>query len=92
MKLPKQISKYCPSCKAHQAHKIVLERTKPRPLTQKHALRWGVRHFAHVSSGYGGSPRPIIHSKAKVTKKANMRFQCSKCGKSHFKQHPRRIK
>jgi len=72
--------------------KVIIEKTKPKPITRKGALKWGVRHYAFISSGYGGNPRPIIHSKAKVTKKANLRFQCSKCNKSHFKQHPRRVK
>ena len=92
MKIPKQIRKYCPSCKTHQLHKVIAERTKQKPTTRKGALKWGVRHYAFISSGYGGSPRPIIHEKAKTTKKANLRFQCTKCGKSHFKQHPRRVR
>jgi len=92
MKLPKQVKRYCPTCKSHQLAKVILERTKPKPKTRKRALKWGVRHYAEISAGYGGSPRPIIHDKAKTTKKANLRYQCTKCGKSNFKQHPRRAK
>jgi large subunit ribosomal protein L44e len=92
MKIPKQIRKYCPSCKKHQLHKVIAEKTKAKPTTRKRALKWGVRNYAFISSGYGGSPRPIIHEKSKTTKKANLRFQCTKCGKSHFKQHPRRVR
>lgn len=92
MKLPKQVNKYCPSCKKHTAQKVIVEKTKPKPTTRKGALKWGVRHYAFVSSGYGGSPRPVIHEKSKVTKKANLRFLCNTCGKSHFKQNPRRVR
>ncbi|MEM2873947.1 MAG: 50S ribosomal protein L44e [Candidatus Nanoarchaeia archaeon] len=92
MKIPKQVKKYCPSCRAHTLHKVVIEKTKPRPKTKKKALKWGVRHYAYIESGYGGSPRPIIHEKAKVTKKANLKFQCTKCNKAHFKQSPRRVR
>jgi large subunit ribosomal protein L44e len=92
MKIPKQVKRYCPSCKAHTVHKVILEKTKPKPTTRKGALKWGVRHYAEVSSGYGGSPRPIIHEKAKVTKKANLKYECTVCKKAHFKQRPKRVK
>jgi large subunit ribosomal protein L44e len=92
MKIPKQVKRYCPSCKKHQLAKVIAERTKPRPKTKKGGLKWGVRHMFEVESGYGGFPRPIVHDKAKTTKKANLRYQCMKCGKSNFKQHPKRVR
>jgi len=92
MKIPKTIKKYCPYCKKHTEQKVIVERTKARPATKKYALKWGVRHYAKISSGYVGSPRPIIHDKAKTTKKANLRFECPVCKKSYFKQNPIRLK
>ena len=91
-KIPKNARKYCPYCKTHTAHKIVLEKVHARPTTRKRALKWGVRHYAKISSGYVGSPRPIIHDKAKTSRKANMRFECAICKKSYFKQKPIRLK
>jgi len=92
MKLPKTTNRYCPTCRKHTEHKIIVERTRARPATRKRALKWGVRHYAKISSGYVGSPRPIIHEKAKTTKKANLKYECSVCKKKHFKQNPIRLK
>lgn len=92
MKIPKTGKKYCPYCKAHTEHKIVLEKVHSRPATKKRGLKWGIRHMAKISGGYVGFPRPILHDKAKTSRKANMRFECAVCKKSYYKQQPIRLK
>jgi large subunit ribosomal protein L44e len=92
MKIPKQVKRYCPTCKSHQLAKVILEKTKPRPKTKKGGFKWGVRHQFEIESGYGGFPKPILHEKAKTTKKVSLKYVCTKCGKSNFKQKTRRVK
>ena len=92
MKMPKQVKRYCPTCKSHQLAKVIAERTRARPATKKGAFSWGARHQFEIESGYGSFPKPIVHEKAKTTKKANLRFQCTKCGKSNYKQTPKRLR
>jgi len=91
MKIPKQVSRYCPFCKKHTQHKVILFKTKPRPKTKKRALKWGVRHYAQVSSGHVGSVRPVV-SPEKSSKKVAVRYECLQCKKSHFKQKTKRAK
>lgn len=91
MKGPKQTKRYCPYCKKHTEHKISVHRTKARPKTKKHGLKWGVRHVGRIFAGYGGSPRKTINV-SKTTKKVALKFQCLICNKIHFKQNPIRLK
>ena len=92
MKVPKQTKRYCPYCKKHTQQKIMRTKTKPRPKTKKHALKWGVRHMSEVLAGYGGFPRPKIHEKSKQSTKASFTYLCTACSKKHVLQNPKRAK
>jgi len=92
MKIPKQMKRYCPSCRKHNLHKVMIEKVRARPKTKKHAFKWGIRHYAKISSGYTPSPRPIMRDKAKTSRRANIKYQCLVCKKMHFKQNPVRQK
>jgi len=82
MKVPKQVRTYCRKCKKHTNHKVVQAKTKPRPKTKKHGLKWGVRQMARVISGYGGFPRPKIAKKAKTSTHPVFKYTCEVCKKS----------
>ena len=86
MKIVKTQRRYCPYCKKHTEHKVVVAKGKARPKTKKTALKWGVRQYARVVAGYGGSPR-IKPESVKTSKKVALRYECKVCGKKHFKQH-----
>ena len=89
MKFPKTQRKYCPYCKKHTEQKVSIFKAKSRPKTKKRSLKWGVRHYAEIMSGYGGTTR-IVVSPVKTSKKVALRFECTVCKKKYFKQHPKR--
>ena len=91
MKVPKKVKKYCPSCKKHAEVKVKQQKTKPKPKTKKRALKWGVRHYADVASGYGGSRRPVVHP-VKQAKKLGLLYECETCKKKFYKQNTKRAK
>jgi large subunit ribosomal protein L44e len=84
MKFPKSMMRYCPKCKLRHKHKVTQAKTKPRPKPKKHALKWGVRQFFRVESGYGGMPRSKVN-KSKQSQHVVLKYTCPKCKKSSIK-------
>lgn len=91
MKIVKKQKRYCPYCKKHTEHKVVIPKNKPKPKTKKRALKWGVRHYAWAIAGYKGSVRPVANP-VKTSKHIALRYECLVCGKKHFKQNTIRAK
>lgn len=77
MKFPQQLRTYCPSCNKHTLHTVEIAKKKPRG-----AMTHGQRIFARKLKGYGSFPRPKPDYE-KVTKKVDLRYKCSECGKKH---------
>jgi len=77
MKFPKTIRLYCPYCKHHQTHTVELAKKKTR-----RALAQGQRRFLRKLKGYTSFPRPKPDYE-KATKRVDLRFKCSVCGKKH---------
>lgn len=77
MKFPKQLRVYCPYCRSHQKHTV--ERVKKKP---KRTLAIGQRRFLRKLRGYTSFPKPKPE-REKLTKRVDLRFKCTKCGKSH---------
>lgn len=77
MKFPKTIRTYCPSCKQHQTHTVELVKKKSR-----RTLAQGQRRFLRKLKGYTSFPRPQPDYE-KVTKKVDIRYKCTVCGKKH---------
>ena len=75
-------------CKARHKHKVTRAKTKPRPKTKKHGLKWGVRQMARVVSGYGGMPRSKIN-KSKQSQHVVLKYTCEKCTKAHVRSFQR---
>lgn len=76
MKMPRNISRYCPSCKEHTIHSVDKVRKK-----KASELAWGQRRFRSVTAGYGGFPRPKPEGREKPTKRINLKYTCKKCGR-----------
>jgi len=76
MNVPKEIRKYCPKCKQHQAHSVTLYKTgKRRPMAK------GERHHSlRDKRGYGGQKNPLQREFAKTTKKQTLKLKCKVCG------------
>mgnify|MGYP000038165982 CR=1 FL=1 len=86
MQFPKEIKSYCPKCRTHTLHRVVVVKRRERG-----SLSAGQRRFKRVMKGYRGFPRP----KAKVvkqTKRIDIRLKCTQCGKMHTKTRTFRIK
>ncbi len=83
MKLPKVVRRYCPYCKKHTEHKlIIVKKRKSSPLKKgERYRREKIRH------GYGGFPYSIQRKrgryKVKLSKKIDLRFECTVCKKQH---------
>ncbi len=75
--MPRQMRTYCPFCRKHTEHKV--ERVRKRP---KRAMAWGERQFRRVLKGYGGFPKSKP-SGDKPSKKLDLRYRCTVCGKAH---------
>lgn len=84
MKFPEKISKYCPHCKTYTEHKVKVETVRKL----RRALSKGQRRAERRSKGHGNhgrySKKPISQWKlhAKTTRKIDLIFTCSVCGKS----------
>ena len=84
MKIPSQIKTYCPRCRKHTEHKVTLYKKG-----RESKLRWGARKHEWEKKGYGGQKWPEQKRKAKTTKKAVLKLECSECG---YKTHKEGIR
>jgi len=77
MKFPKQIKTFCPVCGSHTLHTVEIAKKKTR-----RTMAQGQRRFLRKLRGYGSFPRPKPEHE-KPTKKIDLRFKCTVCGKKH---------
>ncbi|MEM4325763.1 MAG: 50S ribosomal protein L44e [Candidatus Pacearchaeota archaeon] len=92
MKLPKTTNRFCPYCKKKTEHKIKLVGTG----FQRGALTRGSKQRARLrglgrgvgNKGKWGSkpPQSKFKRKSKTTKKTNIIYTCSVCGKSKYRK------
>jgi large subunit ribosomal protein L44e len=92
MKMPKEITRYCPHCRKHTKQKIFQVKSGKR----RGALKAGARRYAAKISGYTGFPRPKPEKSkkwgVKLTKRVDLRYKCSVCGKMSVRRSSFRIK
>ena len=92
MKIPKQTNRYCPYCKAKTAQKVKLVSTgaKRGALKRGSLIRAKLRGrgVGMGNKGKWGSKPPVskFKRKTKTTKKTNIMYTCSKCGKSKYQK------
>jgi large subunit ribosomal protein L44e len=75
MKIPKEITTYCPKCKKHQPHTVSLYKKG-----RARADAEGTRRYERKQRGYGGQKKPIQRRTAKTTKKQTLLLTCKVCG------------
>lgn len=78
MKIPKTQKRYCPFCKKHTTHAV--EEAKRRPRRQDTKSQ---RRFLRKMKGYGSFPKENPKGREKPTRKLDLRYKCSECGKRH---------
>lgn len=75
MRIPKRIRTYCPRCKTHTVHTVVIyKHGKRRSMSQ------GERRYRAKQKGYGSKRKPEQKRFAKVTKKVVLKLKCTQCG------------
>jgi large subunit ribosomal protein L44e len=77
---PKQVRIYCPNCKKHTIHTV--EQAKRRT---RRKVAVGQRRFLRKMEGYHSFPKENPKGREKPTKRIDLRFKCSECGKKHGK-------
>lgn len=78
MKYPKKARRYCPVCKKHTEHTVGQAKRRPRKKNSKSQKR-----FDRKMKGYGSFPKENPKGREKPTRKLDLRFKCSECGKAH---------
>jgi large subunit ribosomal protein L44e len=78
MKIPKKQRRYCKFCKKHTEHVVEEAKRRPRRQTTK-----SQRRFLRKLAGYGSFPRENPKGREKPTRKLDLRYKCSVCGKKH---------
>jgi len=75
VRIPKRIRTYCPRCKTHTVHTVVIyKHGKRRSMSQ------GERRYRAKQKGYGSKRKPEQKRFAKVTKKVVLKLKCTQCG------------
>ncbi|OYT42804.1 MAG: 50S ribosomal protein L44e [Candidatus Aenigmarchaeota archaeon ex4484_224] len=87
MKFPKEVRIYCPYCKKHTIHEVIIVKKRPRS-----KLSQGQRRFLRKMKGYGSFPKENPKGREKPTKRYDIRFKCKECGKIHTHGKSFRIK
>jgi large subunit ribosomal protein L44e len=91
MKKPKVVKRLCPYCKEHKEHTVSL--AKRRSPGSKHPMSYGSKKRAKKRGSARGTGNLGRYSKKaiskfkmtgkKVSKKADFRYKCKSCGKTH---------
>ena len=97
MKLPKLMNRHCPKCKKHTSHKVGQNKKKnPGSMTYGSKVRAKRRGAARGTGNLGRYSKPAISkfkmTGKKVTKKTDLRYECSECKKSHMQKSGFRAK
>lgn len=79
MKFPKEMKIYCPNCRKHTLHTVELAKKKTR-----RKMAQGQRRFLRKMLGYGSFPKENPGKREKPTRRVDLRFKCSVCGKKHM--------
>ncbi len=75
MKVPKRIRTYCPRCRTHTVHSVMIYKAGKR-----RSLAEGERRYRRKQEGYGSQRKPEQKRFAKVTKKIVLKLKCIECG------------
>lgn len=91
MKIPKEIKRYCPSCKTHTLQKVKNEKNrgknKTHVMTQFSKVRMALRGLTTGRGNLGKMSRGALNSwkrfNKKHSKKTDFRFTCTGCKKTN---------
>ncbi len=97
MKLPKTVNRYCPYCKRHTPHKVIIvKKRQPRSLSYGSKVRAHDRGKARGHGNLGRYSKPAVGkwkmAGKKQTKKIDIRYECTVCHKQHTQRYGIRAK
>ncbi|MFH1439732.1 MAG: 50S ribosomal protein L44e [Candidatus Woesearchaeota archaeon] len=97
MKKPKSVKRLCPYCKKHTDHKITqTKRKQASSLSHGSKIRARRRGKARGHGNLGRYSKPAVtkfkRTGAKVSKKTDLRYECSVCKKKHMQKKGIRAK
>lgn len=87
MIIPKIQTRFCPYCRKHTEHAV--EESKRRT---RRELSKSQRRFRRKLKGYGSFPKENPKGREKPTRKLDLRYKCSVCGKKHVVGRGFRVK
>lgn len=98
MKIPKAMKRHCAKCGKHTEHKVALAKRKGRstahPLSKGGTTRVkarGLRRGAGNLGRYSKPTKPKMSGK-KLSKKTDLRYECTVCKKTSSQSHGVRSK
>ena len=81
MQMPRRFNTYCPHCDAHHEHEVEKVRTG-----RQTGMKW-IDRQRERSQGIGNSGKfSKVPSGDKPTKKTDLKYRCSECGKAHLRK------
>ncbi|MFB6146653.1 MAG: 50S ribosomal protein L44e [Halobacteriaceae archaeon] len=82
MEMPRRFNTYCPHCDAHQQHEV--ERVRGGQSSGMNRMDRRQRDRTKVIGNTGRFSKAPAGEKP--TKKVNLRYRCSECGKAHLRE------
>jgi len=82
MEMPRRFNTYCPHCDAHHQHEVERVRRGRRTYMKRDARK---ERRARATIGNAGRFSQVPAGE-KPTKKTNLRYRCSECGKAHLRE------
>ena len=91
MKYPKEMKRYCPSCKKHTTQKVKLEKNRGKNKTHHQTkfsqIRMKLRGLTQGLGNMGARSRGAMNSwkryNKKHSKRPDLRYTCSACSKTN---------
>ena len=81
MQMPRRFNTYCPHCNAHHEHEVEKVRTG-----RQTGMKW-IDRQRERAQGIGNSGKfSKVPSGDKPTKKTDLKYRCSECGKAHLRK------
>ncbi|WP_254522528.1 MULTISPECIES: 50S ribosomal protein L44e [Natrinema] len=82
MQMPRRFNTYCPFCNEHHEHEVEKSRTG-----RSSGMKWDARRTRRNTASIGNSGRfSKVPGGEKPTKKTDLKYRCSECGKAHLRE------
>jgi large subunit ribosomal protein L44e len=81
MEMPRRFNTYCPHCNEHHEHEVEKVRTG-----RETGMKW-INRQQERAAGIGNDGKfSEVPGGDKPTKKTDLKYRCSECGKAHLRE------